>query len=85
MDNKKSNAYGIASLVVGILGLMFCWFPVLGTGISILAIYFANMQKKIIDNGYSMVGLILGIIGSVISILILLMFTLTLLISGSFN
>lgn len=70
---NKSNSYGIASLVCGVIGLPLSWFPVLGLALPILAIYFKGQQDKISSNGLSAVGNILGIIGLVIGLFMTLL------------
>jgi hypothetical protein len=67
----KPKGYGIASMVLGILSIIFCWVPILSTVMGILAIVFYNVQKKVANNGMAIAGLVTGIIGTVLSILYL--------------
>jgi hypothetical protein len=67
MAEQKNNNYGIASLVLGILGAIFILIPFIALIFSILAIVFGVKQKKIYPNGISSAGLVLGIIVSVLS------------------
>lgn len=69
MAENKSNGYGIASLVLGIISIIFCWIPILGLVSGILGIIFYAQQKKIFPNGISTGGLVTSIIGLVFSAL----------------
>ena len=64
---KRSNGFGISSLVLSLLGLMLFWFPLVGLVLSILSVIFAVKQRKINSNGITTSGLVMGIIGIVIS------------------
>lgn len=65
MKEEKGNGFGIASLVLGILGIvMFFGF---GIVFAILALVFAIVQRKSYKNGIATAGLVLGIIGIVIN------------------
>ncbi|MBW2991566.1 hypothetical protein KY348_07765 [Candidatus Woesearchaeota archaeon] len=64
---KKPNGYGITSLVLGIVSIVFCWVPVLGLVAGILGIIFAVKQRKIFPNGIATGGLVTSIIGLVFS------------------
>jgi len=57
----------IASLVLGILGLVFCWFPFVGIILCTLAVIFGAMKMK---TGMGIAGFILGLVGLPISVLI---------------
>ena len=63
---KESNAYGITSLVTGILSLVLCFAFYFGLPLGIVAIVFSRLQSKTKATGSSTAGLILGIIGVVI-------------------
>jgi len=76
MTKQKNNGFGIASLVLGILGLLLFMF---GLVPSILSIIFAVKQRKTYPNGIATTGLILGIIGTVISGLFWLLVMLSIL------
>ncbi len=69
MAETKSNGYGIASLVLGIISIVFCWVPILGLVSGILGIIFHVQQKKIFANGISTGGLVTSIIGLVFSVI----------------
>lgn len=70
----KNDGFAIASLVLGIIGLVFFWFPVC----SILAIIFAAISISRINKsdgqltgkGMAIAGLVLGIISVAIIVLV---------------
>ena len=53
--------FSIASLVLGIFGLVLFLMPYIAIFLSILAVVFSALQKP--KNGMSTTGLVLGIIG----------------------
>jgi len=55
----------VASLVLGILGLCFCWFPFVGIVLCALATIFGAMKTK---TKLGLAGFILGLIGLPISV-----------------
>jgi|WetSurMetagenome_2_1015567.scaffolds.fasta_scaffold345965_2 hypothetical protein len=67
MKNSESNGFGIASLILGILGILLFFLG--GFILSILAIIFSVVQKRKSSNGMATAGLILGIIGLAIGVL----------------
>ena len=66
-NKPKSEGYGIASLICGILSFVI---PVLGLILAILAIVFYFKQKKSGTTTISIVGLVFGIIGIFVSLLV---------------
>ncbi len=52
-----------ASLVTGILSLVFCWVPVLGVGLGIAGIVTSKPDENGKRNGLSIAGLVCGIVG----------------------
>ncbi|WP_034868366.1 DUF4190 domain-containing protein [Clostridium lundense] len=81
-NEKRTDEMSIASLVCGIVGLVFMFIPIIyGIGIipSILGIIFGNISKKKIRKnpnleGYGMAkaGFICGIIGTVLAVISLI-------------
>jgi len=70
MKKEINNNYGIASLVLGIMGVLLALFiGIVGLILSVLAVVFAYQQKKIKPNGLATAGLVMGIIGIVLSII----------------
>ena len=84
MAEKKSNNLGITSLVLGIISIVFCWVPILGLVAGIIAIVLSVKQKKIFPNGINTAGLVTGIIGSVFSVLYLIIWLIVLIGIASF-
>jgi len=83
MAGNKSNGYGIASLVLGITSIVFCWVPVVGLVSGVLGIVFHTQQKKIFPNGLSTGGFVTSIIGLVFSAMYSLMWLLFLILVSS--
>lgn len=66
MDEKKSNGYAIAALVLGIVSIVFSFFlQWLGLIIGIVGIVLAVVAKKKNPSGMATAGLVLSIIGTV--------------------
>lgn len=79
---KENNRRGIASLVLGIVSLMFCWIPFLGLASGIIGLVCASRQKKISPNGIATGGLVTSIIGIVFSAIYNLIWIITILVLG---
>ena len=72
MEKKQTNkSWGVASLVLGIIGLISFFAPYLGLPLSILAVISANKQNKINPTGNAEAGKVLGIIGIVVNTVML--------------
>lgn len=87
-DNKtnleqKSNAWGISSLVTGIVSILIILAPYFGLPLAIFSIVANYKQKKIQPNGYGTAGLVLGIIGVVLNSIMLLFVLIALLFVGA--
>lgn len=62
MENKP-NGFGIASLILGIIGILTRWYYGLGCILGIIAVVLSVKSKKQIGpNGMATAGLILGIL-----------------------
>ena len=59
--NKVSKAWGISSMILGIIGIVGIFIP-FSMILSILAIICAGIQKRHNWNGYATAGLVTGII-----------------------
>lgn len=72
---KKGNGYGVASLVLGIIGLITAWLP-FSFIIDILAIIFGAKS----NDGNGTAGKVMGIIGLILNGLLTLIIFLALII-----
>jgi len=69
---KRNNSFGMMSLILGIIGVVFFWVPILDMVASLLAIFFGSRgiavanKYKLGGKAYSILGLVLGIIGTVL-------------------
>lgn len=76
---QRGNGAAVASLVLGIVGVVFLFFPFVGVLLGILAIVFAYMGFKRAEasgtgRGLAIAGLVLGIISTVFGVLLLAVF-----------
>lgn len=63
----QSNGPGIASLVLGIIGVVIFWVPFVGLPVSIVGLILAALGMKRIDGkGFAVAGLVLAIIGVIL-------------------
>ena len=62
MSKEGDNSFGVAGVILGILGIIFI-ANLGGIIISIIGIIFSNIQKKKMPNSWSKAGFILNIIG----------------------
>jgi len=64
----QTNGPGIASLVLGIVGLFICWIPFIGLPLPIIGLILATVgMKRIEGKGLAVAGLVLSIIGLVVA------------------
>jgi hypothetical protein len=64
----QANGPGIASLVLGIVGIITFWFPFVGLAVSIVGLALATVgMKRIQGKGIAIAGLVLTIIALVLS------------------
>lgn len=64
----QANGPGIASLVLGIIGVVTFWFPFVGLPVSIVGLALAAVgMKRIEGKGLAVAGLVLSIIGVVLA------------------
>lgn len=74
----------VASLILGIVAIVFCWFPVIGIIAGVIALILGIIQLSRLNNsqekkgkGMSIAGIITGIIGVVISVIIVIVIATT--------
>ena len=64
----QTNGPGIASLVLGIIGVITFWFPFVGLPVSIVGLALAATgMRRIQGKGFAVAGLVLSIIGVVLA------------------
>lgn len=73
-DNRRHNR-AIASMVLGILSLVFLWMPYIGFILALLAVAFsassingASAQTSDSTRGMAVAGLVTGILGMVVGL-----------------
>ena len=66
-NNNESKGMAIASMVLGILGLVFFCIPILNLILAVLALIFGIivMYKKSAGKGMGIAGFVCGILGTV--------------------
>jgi len=71
---RGPSGMAIAALVLGILALVFCWFPFVGTILAVLAVIFGGvaLRRRDVGRGQALAGAICGGIGVVLSVLLLI-------------
>ena len=87
----NTNPKSTPSLVLGIISIVFCWVPIVGSVLGILAIVFANQSKKLIASNPELIstkgattgGLVCGIIGTSLSGFYLIYWVLIALVFGA--
>ena len=83
MQQKEvSKGLGIAGMILGIIGLFFAWWPIVGAIMPVLALIFGLVQKSKGPDGYSTAAVVLGAIG--LSIQILMWFLIGAMIGAGF-
>lgn len=71
------NGFGVTALVLGIVGAVFSWIPVLGLILAVLAVVFGALgytrvrKGQATNSGMAIAGLVLGIMAFVIQMVIL--------------
>lgn len=66
--NIEQNKYGTEAMVYGIIGFCLSFLPIAGLLLSIKALKLSEMQKEIKENGQSITGKVLGILGIIIGV-----------------
>lgn len=68
----KGMGWGIASLVLGIISIIFLYYIVISILAAVLAIVFGIIGKTKGDNSFAKTGLVLGIISLIVTFLLFL-------------
>ena len=64
----QTNGPGIAGMVLGIIAVMTFWFPFVGLPVSIVGLVLSSVgMKRFEGKGFAVAGLVLTIIGVVLS------------------
>lgn len=66
-----SNGLGTAGFVLALLGLVFCWVPVLGWILWVLGLVFSLCGVFKTPKGLSIAGLVISLIGLIVSIVLI--------------
>lgn len=69
-NNKNSRIWSVASLVAGILSVVFCFLPVLGIIIALFSVALAVISRRVIGyfDSIAIAGLVVGIFGLVFGV-----------------
>ena len=85
-QQTPGNGAGIASMVCGILSIAFCWcYGIVGLILGIIAIAMYSKSKRMNGGlviGMARAGMICGIIGSILSALMLIYFIFVICVAG---
>lgn len=81
----ESTGTAIASMILGIASIVLCCSSFLGLIAGIIAIVLAQKERNSgrAENGYVKAGLICGIIGAILSALVLIYYIVVLIIGGT--
>lgn len=82
-DTNSTNGMAIASLVLGIVSIVFAYFFYLTIPSSIVGIVLATKSKKVSKTSMGTAGLVLSIIGLVLSVLVIALWIFIILFSVS--
>jgi serine/threonine protein kinase len=80
LSQSKNNGLATTSMILGIIGLIFCWVPILGFFINLVALVLGSIGQKDMNNkpalnkSQAVAGLVLGIIGLSIGLIFILTF-----------
>ncbi|MCC8035925.1 MAG: hypothetical protein LIO77_08375 [Rikenellaceae bacterium] len=71
IQEKKGNGVGTAGFVLALLGLIFCWVPVLGWILWLLGLILSFVGVFKTPRGLSIAGLIISCISIIITLAVL--------------
>jgi len=72
-EKSNDNSSGVASLVFGVLSTLFCILIIPSIILGILGISFGINQRRKSNNKWALTGIILSVIGIILSILLIWM------------
>lgn len=83
----ESTGTAIASMILGIVSIVFCCSSIFGLIAGIVAIILAQKERNSgrADNGYVKTGLVCGIIGAILGGLVLIYYIVVLIIGGTMS
>ena len=85
-QQTPGNGAGIASMVCGILSIAFCWcYGIVGLILGIVALAMYSKSKRMNGGfviGMARAGMVCGIIGSILSALMLIYFIFVICVAG---
>ena len=84
-SKQVTHAWGIASLILGIISLLLFAAPYIGIFLAILAVVFYGIQKRHKVTGTATAGLVTGIIGIVLNSIMLILIIGIFSLVGIFN
>lgn len=67
LNKKDGIAWGVSSMVTGIISILLFLMPYFGLPLAIFAIVANSKQKKIRESGMGTAGFVLGILGIIIN------------------
>lgn len=67
-EQKKVGGKSIASFVLGLVGLIAWFIPLFGYPVTIVGLVLGCLARKTEKNGFNLTGIILSIIGLVLSL-----------------
>lgn len=81
----QSTGTAIASMVLGIVSIVFCCSSIIGLVAGIIAIVLAQKERSLgrADNGYVKAGLVCGIIGAILSGLVFVYYIIVLIVGST--
>ncbi len=71
VERKRSNGFGVAGFVLAVLGLVFCWVPVMDWILWALGFIFSLIGLFKAPRGLAIAGLIISFIGMILLVVML--------------
>lgn len=68
-NRQTGGGLAIAGMIVGIVGLLFCWIPIFGFFVTLTGLILSAFGMKSRERGMAIAGLVMSIIGILISLL----------------